>query len=85
MLVLVLVSGFVIVILSVLVVLAVIVTLMLGGAIILVVQMVVVAIDACVMLVLKARWRTQGMSIDKADMIFAKRSSMWSDTWTEKW
>ena len=85
MLVLVLVSGFVIVVLLVLVVLAVIVTLMLGGAIIHVMQMVVVAIDACVMLVLKAQWRTQGMSIDKANMIFAERSSMWSDTWTEKW
>ena len=82
---LVLVSGFVIIVLSVLVVLAVIVALMLGGAIILVVQMVVVVIDACVVLVLKARWRTQGMSIDEADMIFTKRSSMWSDTWTEKW
>ena len=80
-----LVSGFVIIVLSVLVVLAVIVTLMLGGAIILVMQMVVEVINTCIMLVLKAQWRTQGMSIDKANTIFAERSSMWLDTWTEKW
>ena len=36
--------------------------LVLSGAIIFVMQMVVVAIDACIMLVLKAWWRTQARS-----------------------
>ena len=62
-----LVSGFVIIVLLVLVVLAVIVVLMLGGAmaIIFVEQMAVVAIDACVMLMLKARWNPGDVGLMK--------------------
>ena len=64
---LVLVSGFVIVVLLVLVALAVIVILMLGGAmaIIFVEQMAVVAINTCVMLVLKAWWNPGDVGLTK--------------------
>ena len=61
-----------------------------SGAIVVVITlgdgaMLVLAIIVIVQFVIVVPMLPRGCQIDEADTIFAKRSSMWSDTWIEMW
>ena len=73
-------AGTVVVIIMLVVVLgAVVVVIALGDGAMLVLAIIVIVRFVIVVLL------PRGCQIDKADTIFAKRSSMWSDTWIEMW